>query len=755
MPPTNQNMEQKYQTTLGLPPGFKTFSPYPFGSMDQQSSRVGMEDKDFYWVENFVRIGSGALRTTYDAGTDLYTSSGGTIIYFFFYNIATTPYCAVFFADGTAIQVNQYTQATTIISSVPNTFYVSTASLPACTQFGSQYLVISNSHTENAYWLWDGSLLYFAGSIGPSVEIIDGGTGYTSPPTITAYNGSGSGLQLTAVVSGGSVVSVTVVNPGTGYQPGDQVLLAFNGGGSTGNSAILNAVLAKGTISAINVTNAGSGYSAAPTVTISGTGTGASAYAVLDANNEVSSIVISNPGSGYTSTPTIIIAPPGGSGQQATAVAVLSSGSVASVTVVNGGTGFSGTPTLQFVGGGGLDAAATATVTNGVITGVSVTNGGSDYTGTPAVVVETAVNNAAAADVALMPYGISGTALETFQSRIWISSPWQPPGVSNGATFLVSAPGSLTDYATSDGGVLYTSSDRFLRANYTLLRQANGYLYPVGDSSVSVISNVQTAGSPTSTTFNYQNTDPQIGTNWRNSCQDYSRTLLFANPLGVYGLYGGAVTKVSDKLDRIFDNAVFPPTAGALTPCSAVVSIYDLKFYLLLLTITDPFTNNPRNVMVAWNERDWFVLSQSRSLTFIGTQEINSNLQAWGTDGTSIFQLLTTPSNSITKTISTKLYGVASNFIIKQSDAMWLQAIDRSVGSTGIAITAAVDYDGNSYTVPEDISFSAVPPLCPIFGCRTGDVYGSTLGLTLTTNSLDFELWNITHGYMDYQALYG
>jgi len=50
------------------------------------------------------------------------------------------------------------------------------------------------------------------------VIILDGGSGYSAPPTIT-ITGHGAGVQATAIatVEGGSVVSVTITNPGSGF----------------------------------------------------------------------------------------------------------------------------------------------------------------------------------------------------------------------------------------------------------------------------------------------------------------------------------------------------------------------------------------------------------------------------------------------------------------------------------------------------------------------------------------------------------
>ena len=45
----------------GLPDTFKTVSPFPFGTMNRQASRLGMADPEAYWIENFVKVGDGTL----------------------------------------------------------------------------------------------------------------------------------------------------------------------------------------------------------------------------------------------------------------------------------------------------------------------------------------------------------------------------------------------------------------------------------------------------------------------------------------------------------------------------------------------------------------------------------------------------------------------------------------------------------------------------------------------------------------------
>jgi hypothetical protein len=50
-----------------------------------------------------------------------------------------------------------------------------------------------------------------------SANVTGGGAGYATPPTVTVNDATGSGAVLTANLSGGSVTSITVQNPGGGY----------------------------------------------------------------------------------------------------------------------------------------------------------------------------------------------------------------------------------------------------------------------------------------------------------------------------------------------------------------------------------------------------------------------------------------------------------------------------------------------------------------------------------------------------------
>jgi hypothetical protein len=463
----------------------------------------------------------------------------------------------------------------------------------------------------------------------------------------------------------------------------------------------------------------------------------------------------------------------GGSGAGATAiVSGVSGGVVTAITLTNPGSNYS-SPVVTISGGGGLGATATASLAAGSISAVTVTNPGAGYIDAPAIIVQPGLNSAAQATLELMPFGVSGDSLETYQSQVWMQNPFQTGTQPSGGVRLSSAPGSISDFATSDGGLEETVTDRFLRRRLSALRQSNGFLYPFGDSSVGVISNVQVAGSPPTKSLTNQNTDPQTGVHWRDSVQDFGRTILFANEFGIYGLFGGAVTKISGKMDGVFSTARFPPgdtAPGNLSyvyPSAAVANLFNRKVYLLLITILDPFTRAYRNAMVAWNEQEWSLVSQTPTLLYIGTREINSQLTAWGTDGKKLFQLLATPSTSLVKTLATKLYGADRPLITKLGRVIYVQAENFASESQAPAFTLKVDTEFASFptSVPaiafpipgQPLPSSAVaPPVqCPILMSGTGDVAGQELGFVISSSNSDHAIYNLMMAHEDAAAVFG
>lgn len=70
-----------------------------------------------------------------------------------------------------------------------------------------------------------------------SIEVVDGGNGYITPPRVEIESVSGRGAQATAVVSGGKVVRVMIDHYGSGYLY-DDVIIKFQGGHGSINGCV-------------------------------------------------------------------------------------------------------------------------------------------------------------------------------------------------------------------------------------------------------------------------------------------------------------------------------------------------------------------------------------------------------------------------------------------------------------------------------------------------------------------------------------
>src|ERR1700722_13053995 len=235
MPP-NQQQQPQSGDSAGL-----TFNQ--FAGVNTATTRPGVPDEMAYWLDGFMPLAPGNLRTLYGIGAAKYTAIGGkTIVCFYFYNLAATPYAIVFLSDGSAIQVNTSTGAATTVLPAASIAAPSITTL-GVTQYGSQYLIIVTSTIPNGYWVWDGNLLYASGTLAPQVTLTNPGSAYQTPPAVSATGGNGAGATFVASISGGVVTNVVETNPGHGYLPGDVVTLVFTGGTLAGSGASLTAVL--------------------------------------------------------------------------------------------------------------------------------------------------------------------------------------------------------------------------------------------------------------------------------------------------------------------------------------------------------------------------------------------------------------------------------------------------------------------------------------------------------------------------------
>lgn len=293
-----------------------------------------------------------------------------------------------------------------------------------------------------------------AGSLS-TIVVTDGGSGYTSPPTVTITGGGGSGATAVAIMSGSAVASVSLGSAGSGYTTTPTITLT--GGGGTGATAI--ALLAATSVASATITDAGSGYTSAPTVTASGGGGSGATFAAALTPTTLGSIAVTSPGSGYTAAPTVTLSGGGGTGATATAT-ISSAGQILSITLTNPGANYTSAPTVSLSGGGGSGASAVANLTPTGIGSVTLLTGGLGYTAAPTVVVSGgggvgAVISAqlSGGAVASVTLGSSGTGY-TSAPTVTLSG-----GGGSGATATAQlAPSAVSSIALVSGGSGYTST---------------------------------------------------------------------------------------------------------------------------------------------------------------------------------------------------------------------------------------------------------------------------------------------------------
>lgn len=733
----------------GIPSNFRPLPFEVFETLNTKSPRPAIGDAEMAICDGWMPVGPNNLRTLPGTGSVSFTSTV-SISWIGFGNIAANPWGLALRSNGSLLAFN--TNNSTISTIMAAGTITSVSSILGFSQWGSDYLVFAKDQT-NGYWLWDGSLLYTAGTMSPVVTMDNPGSAYTSSPTISLITtGSGVSVTFSPTVENGRISKVAITNQGSGFAIGDFVGLRFTGGGSDNQASATTTVdTSAGGVDAVYVINGGAQYTYRTKVDITGGGGGTGAVISVNITNGViTGGAVVNPGSGYTSTPVLAVNDPGipGSvaipgGLGASLGCSISSGQVTALTLVSGGSGYIAAPAVKIIGDG-VGAQALAQISGGSIAFLVMTNFGKDYT--KALVVFQGGNNAANATPLLMPFGISGTSVEVYQQRVWVANGAAVASVPPRTRVIYSAPNSPVDF--SNGGGAFASTDSFLKVGYYWLKQTNGFLYLGGDSSLNQIAGVQTSvtGGSAVTTFGNQNVDPQLGSSWPSSVQVFSRNIVFGNSIGVFASYGGAVTKISDALDGFYGSgSITSPTANF---SAAVATIYRVPVYMLLLPVVDQFTGSPVNKLLMWDGKRWFTSQQDRTLTYIATQEINSQLIAWGTDGTNVFQIFAQPSAGFTKTVQSKLFAAPAYYTTKT--AIRLHGITSTALSSQ---TLTITLDNESGAGTGNALKTVVPSLgFNVFGPLPVGQAGRLIGFTVQTTAGDISLLSLNAAEQTYST---
>ena len=407
-------------------------------------------------------------------------------------------------------------------------------------------------------------------------------------------------------------------------------------------------------------------------------------------------------------------------------------------------------------GSGGAGTTLTVTVTAGVlavgqsITGAGVSAntiitgfvGGTGGTGTYVVNNSQTVGSESMTATSAAP--TTGSAVCSYAGRIWIA---------NGRTVTFSAPGTYTDFTTTNFGGSFTVNDSTLHSNITAMIATNGYMYYTGTDSLSVVSDVRVSTSPATTLFSNINLVTTAGTNAPNSLIPYFRTLWMANPSGLIAVTGSTSQKGSDKLD-----GVYQLLASISAISGGVVVINNILCLAFLFSYNDPVLGTRPLFAIFFNKK-WFFASQGSGLTFCATASIAGTQTMFATNGTNLYKCFSNLVSTIAQKVQTKLWDFGENTV---SDTQVLKAgVECIMPSVAGSVTVTVDSElsitnanltgsntvtwvnASNVTVSWVNNASAtVTWLADGFIWFRGDVsnYGKYAGLTITTTVPGIEM---------------
>jgi hypothetical protein len=628
-----------------------------FKGLNTKANRTAIDEDEFSWIENAQPIGFGNIKIVQAQSAVL--DSGGNAVVFAntttaleSANINVSDYILSFEDNGRAEYFNltNSTKGNVAVTGTFSSANVSTA------QYKNERVIIGDP--TKGLSNWDGTNLVSMGSVG-SIGITNPGSGYVSAPSVVigAPNDTG-GVQATAeatiTTGAGGITSIDVTAGGSGYTavPG-VIITAPDVQGGTQAQAV--ATISGGAVVAVTVTVPGSGYLNVPTVSFS---SGAAAATAVLTKGTVNSITLTNAGTGYTSPPTITITGGGGANAAAICQLVTFKTGTLSVLVTNGGSGYgpSGSFYVTVTGTGGTGANATAIVSGGSVTQVIMNNPGSGYTAAGTVTFGGSGSNAAGT-VILNSDEIASVA--TFSGRTWVAA---------GRTVYYSAAGSYSDFTSVSAGN-FPITDSTLHGNIKSLLSANNFLYIFGEDSINVFSDlrVSTTGS---TLFTNTNVSASVGSNLRYGVFPYFRSVLFMNNYGIYALVGSTTSKISDQLDGLFPYIDFtlPVTGGQVLVNNILCAAFN--FYL---KSTYPYATGGRYIQCVFFEKKWFVTSQG-ALTYTTSAPLGGVINLYGVADKSLYKLYASSTANVSSKIQTALSPMKDPIRTKQALKFGIEA---------------------------------------------------------------------------------
>jgi hypothetical protein len=439
----------------------------------------------------------------------------------------------------------------------------------------------------------------------------------------------------------------------------------------------------------------------------------------------------------YASQRILIMDPVAGYATWDGSVFVQAGGVSPNISVTAGGSGYFSPPSVTISGGTGTGATAHALVASGAVVKIVLDSAGTGYSpGDTLTITFGGPGTGATATTQVWPV-LTGSTIAVFAGRVW----W-----AGGRILNWTGTAGYDDINVAHAAGSTTISDADLSHDITALRNLNNYLFVFGDTSVRQIGNITVQSSITLFTPLILASD--IGTTFRRTIQSYNRLVLFANKQGVYAIFGASVEKISDDLDGIFQATDF-----GQSPDAALNDLRNIHCYLVLLRYVDP-VRGTRSIIVTFQEKKWYVVSQGAGLKTLCTVPLasSSQIETFASSGSDITQLLQDPNTAVAWELQTSL--TAHGNLIQAKQALNAGLFGHTQGVADINFELDTENGSNTY----ELMFAAAltwlnnlrQPITfvnnagqPITFCGTGhqfpytsaDGYGKLLGVTVTGTS--------------------
>src|SRR5262252_1624537 len=168
-----------------------------FEQLNTQEARNSLNESELAWVENLQPLASNDWTTVPGIAASIASFSRTVnVVFFGAINVAgsgLTDFAIVFTTSGACFAVSIPNGAGTLIAN-DGTFSLA----PDVTTWQQERFLFNDSIC--GYASWDGTTFARQGGVSANIQLTNGGSGYTTAPTVTIGGGSGSGATAVATI---------------------------------------------------------------------------------------------------------------------------------------------------------------------------------------------------------------------------------------------------------------------------------------------------------------------------------------------------------------------------------------------------------------------------------------------------------------------------------------------------------------------------------------------------------------------------